>query len=395
MNLSFLWPAALVAIAAIALPLLIHLSRRSEQKLTDFAALRWLRANLRPRRKLLLQERLLLALRILLLIAVALFLAQPVWLKSPAAEHWIVVVPGAQYQAEKDLPEGKNVHWHWLAPGFPELDQIPNTTVLPISSLLRELDARLPKNTRITVLAPSLLSGLDAERVQLSRVVDWRIVPGKMPRIVSNEKLAPIKLALRYDAAHKQNLRFFRASHAAWQSQLPEAQRVALDSAVSQSALPNQDTVLVWLADGELPENVLQWIRLGGSVLVSNESIISNSKNSNHTWSEYSWRSANGDALLKHSVLGKGRVWQWQQALTPQAMPALLDADFADRLQSALSGPLSAPTQSVASLHTPLKAQLAWPELPTHISDWFALMIAALFLCERFVATAKNRWASP
>ena len=395
MNLSLLWPAALVAITAIALPLLIHLSRRSEQELTDFAALRWLRANLRPRRKLLFQERVLLALRILLLLALALFLAQPVWLKSPAAEHWIVVVPGAQYQAENNLPEGKNVHWHWLAPGFPELGEIPNSAALPISSLLRELDASLPKNTRVSVLVPSQLSGLDDERVQLSRVLDWRIVPGKMPSTTHTEKLAPVKLAVRYDAAHAISVRYFRASAAAWQSQLPEAQHVALDSAASQSALPNQDTVLVWLADGQLPENVMQWIRSGGSALVSNESIISNSKDSNHAWSEYSWRSANGKPLLKHSVLGKGRVWQWQQALTPKAMPVLLDADFSDRLQILLSRPLRAPTQSVASLHVPIKTLPAWPELPTPISDWFALVIAALFLCERFVASAKNRWASP
>lgn len=395
MNLSFLWPAALAALAAIVLPLLIHLSRRSEQKLTDFAALRWLRANLRPRRKLLFQERLLLALRLMLLIALALFLAQPVWLKSPPAEHWVMVVPGAEYQSEKNLPKGENLRWHWLAPGFPELTQKPNTSTLPTSSLLRELDAGLPKNTRISVLVPSQVSGLDAERLQLSRAVDWRIVPGKMPSPIGNEKLTAIKLALRYDAAHKQSLRFFRASHTAWQSQLPEAQRVALDSADSQSVLPKQGTVLVWLVDGELPDNVLQWIRAGGSVLISNESIISISKNSSFAWSENSWRSAQGDLLLKHTVLGSGRVWQWQQALTPNAMPALLDADFADRLQSVLSKPLRAPTQSLASLHAPIKTLPAWPELPTPISTWFALLIAIVFLCERFVATAKNRWTSP
>ena len=44
MNLVFLLPAAFAALAALFIPLLIHLARRSEQRPTDFAALRWLRS---------------------------------------------------------------------------------------------------------------------------------------------------------------------------------------------------------------------------------------------------------------------------------------------------------------------------------------------------------------
>ena len=394
MNLSFLLPSALLALAAIALPLLIHLSRRAEQKRTEFAALHWLRANLRPRRKLLLQERVLLALRVLMLIALALFLAQPVLLKQMKDEHWVLVVPGAEFKAEKNFSDAKNLHWHWLAPRFPELEKPPSVSTVPLSSLLRELDASLPAKTRVTVLVPNQLSGLDAERMQLSRTVDWRVVPGKMLKRVSTEKEMPIKLAVRYDAAHAAGVHYFSASVVAWQHNRPETQREKLDSADSSSALPKQGVVLVWLVNGELPENLLQWVRSGGSVLLSNESIISNSRFSKYAWSENSWRSAQGQLLLKHTVLGKGRVWQWQQALTPQAMPALLEADFPERLQALLSPALEAPTQSFASLHKPIKNLPAGPELPTPISPWLTLLIALLFLFERWLASAKNRWAA-
>lgn len=394
MNLSFLLPSAFAALLAVAVPLLIHLSRRSEQTLTDFAALRWLRANLRPRRKLLFQERLLLALRILLLIAIALILAQPVVLKKSQPENWVLVVPGSDYSAEKNLPAGKNVRWHWLAPGFPELEEPATNTNLPLSSLLRELDATLPAATRFTVMVPSQLSGLDAERVQLSRAVDWRVLAGKMPSQPNNVKPAPLKLAVRFDAGHAQSVRYFRASYAVWQSQIPEAERNALDSADTQAPLPKTDVALVWLVSGDMPEDLLQWVVSGGSVLLSAEGALPSSQHAMQTWSDLSWRSKSGDTLVASTSIGAGRIWKLQQALSPQAMPALLETEFPERLQALFSAPSAGPTQSPASLHKPLKSLPAWPEVPTPLDTWLIWIIAVLFLLERWVASAKKRWSS-
>src|SRR3546814_121961 len=78
MSIGLLFPAALTALAALALPLLIHLTRRSDRQLLDFAALRWLRAKERARRRLRIDEWPLLVLRLLLLAALVLLLAQPV-----------------------------------------------------------------------------------------------------------------------------------------------------------------------------------------------------------------------------------------------------------------------------------------------------------------------------
>ena len=76
--MSFLLPAAFTAFTALLLPILIHLSRRSQTQRTEFAALRWIGAKLRPRRRPVLQERLLLLLRLLLMAALVLCLAAPV-----------------------------------------------------------------------------------------------------------------------------------------------------------------------------------------------------------------------------------------------------------------------------------------------------------------------------
>ena len=56
MSVALLAPAALAALAALLLPLLIHLARRSELHPVDFSALRWLRAQLRPRRRLRFED---------------------------------------------------------------------------------------------------------------------------------------------------------------------------------------------------------------------------------------------------------------------------------------------------------------------------------------------------
>src|SRR5205085_6822706 len=61
MNLVLLWPAGLAALAALAVPLLLHLRRAQDTQRVDFAALRWLSPRRRPRHRLRLREWLLLA----------------------------------------------------------------------------------------------------------------------------------------------------------------------------------------------------------------------------------------------------------------------------------------------------------------------------------------------
>jgi len=91
MNAALLLPMALAALAALALPLLIHLARRSEQRPTVFAALRWLREKPRPRSRLRFDEWPLLLLRLLLLAALALLLAKPVLYGAQPRTAWLAV----------------------------------------------------------------------------------------------------------------------------------------------------------------------------------------------------------------------------------------------------------------------------------------------------------------
>ena len=85
MTPALLLPAALAALGALLVPLLIHLARRSQRQPTVFAALRWLRSEVRPQRRIRLDELLLLALRLLLIALLALWLARPVLFGGQAA----------------------------------------------------------------------------------------------------------------------------------------------------------------------------------------------------------------------------------------------------------------------------------------------------------------------
>src|SRR5690606_21034566 len=164
MIAGFATPLALWALAALALPLLLHLARRERQQRTVFAALAWLLPRQRPRRRLRLQEWLLLILRMGLLAVLALLLAQP--LRAPEAPlAWELVHP-ALPAPEGEVPEG--VQRRWLAPGFPPTSTpAPSAEALPLASLLREADAALPAQTKLTVRLPRLLTGLDAQALQL------------------------------------------------------------------------------------------------------------------------------------------------------------------------------------------------------------------------------------
>src|SRR5690606_37277812 len=196
---TLLLPAGLAALVALAVPLLLHLARREEQRPVDFAALRWLTARLRPRQRLRFEERLLLMLRLLLVVLLALLLARPVVPLAGDGAPWIVAAPAVaadalraavHSSAEAAAADARGDHGgdngagpvdiqrRWLAPGFPSLDDAPppgdaRTTI----SLLRELDMHMPTGVPLVVLVPSVLEGVDADRPRLSRPVEWRVLP--------------------------------------------------------------------------------------------------------------------------------------------------------------------------------------------------------------------------
>ncbi len=413
MSLGLLAPLGLAALAAMLLPLLVHLARREEQVPTDFAALRWLAAKFRPRQRLRFEEILLLALRLLLVAALALLLAQPVLFGGRGDDAWLVVLPGADAGDAPALPEG--TQRRWLAPGFPPLESPAPAGPVAVGSLLRQLDAELPAATPVTVLVTARFDGADGARPQLARTVDWRVVGGAPAAAVATPR-RPFELTVRHAPDRAAALPYLRAAVAAWQASgvTPMAGEenavetpagvagaapagttatatatsdadAAIDIAGVDAAPPATPRPMAWLAPGDLPAPVLAWIRSGGTALLDSQA----------TWplteaGTVAWRDSAGQPLARAAALGRGRVVQLAQPLTPAALPALLQPDFPQRLRALLEPEAPAPTRASAEAYVPLAGGPSFPETPRDLSPWLLWLAAALFALERWVASGRR-----
>ena len=407
MNVLLLLPIGLAAFAALLLPLLVHLARRSEQRVVDFAALRWLRAQPQPRRKHRLEELLLLLLRILLLAALALLFAQPVLFGHPDLAPRVALASGVGTDAARAALGNVEARWLRLAPGFPgiasngqqaQADPANATAPATLPSLLRELDAQLPAGVPLTVVVPYTLHDADAQRPVLSRQVTWQVLPGTdalTPATAAPRRETP-SLQVRHAPERAEATRYLRAAGIAWaledaagsatgqQEAAPTLSKVGI--APATASIDPKFPRLAWLVPGPVPEHVQQWVRNGGQLLLDADA----------RWPGFApdavvaWADDNGP-LLRTQRSGRGRVLQLQRALMPAAMPALLDADFPQRLREAFETDPVAPARVAARDYAPSTGAPAWPEQPRPLAPWLAWLVAGLFLLERWLASGPRR----
>ncbi|MFC4728031.1 BatA domain-containing protein [Coralloluteibacterium thermophilus] len=380
MSPTLLVPAALAALAALAVPLLIHLIRRADERVVDFAALRWLRVRRRPQRRVLFEERALLVARLLLVALLALFLAAPALVQPPGGGAWVLVVPGANPAAARG--QAMDAEWRWLAPGFPPLSEPQPAARQPVASLLREADARLPADARLTVVVPEILDGLDGARPALAREVAWHVVPGAPAR--GETAGEPPRLAVRYPADRADSLRYLRAAARAWGAE------GAFDAAQSDAVPGGDSDTLVWL-HAEVPAAVRAWAEEGRTLVVEADAALEG-----EGMPVPAWRDAGGAVLAEEQPLGAGRLLRLAAPLRPEALPVLLDPAFPGQLRALLQAspmPARAPAPAVA----PARAEAAVRGLGAadgarSLQPWLALLIGLVLLVERLLASRRQRW---
>lgn len=382
MTPALLLPGALAALLALIIPLVIHIARRSEQVPTDFAALRWLRQKPRPRSRLRFDEWVLLLLRLMLLALVALWLAHPVLFGAGDRTPVVGVVPGVD-PARAPIGDVRTV---WLAPGFPAIDQPSPTGALPVASLIRHLDAEMPAGVPLTIVTPQVIEGADADRLRLSRKVNWRIVPGAMPAPRRQPVAVPL-LSIRHDDQHRAGIRYLRAAALAWQ---PAGRAATIDIGSLDAPLPDQRHALIWLGGGTMPDSLTQWIARGGTALVASDMLVPADQPRASLW-----RDPLGVPLVEAMPVGRGRLLRFTRPLTPAMMPVLLEAEFPAQLRAVLAPAPPAPARVAAADYAPLTGALAYDQPPQGMRPWLAMLIAALLIAERWLATRRNRGTSP
>lgn len=383
MPLTLLLPAGLAALAALLLPLLIHLTRRSEQRPTMFAAVRWLRALSRSRQRSGLDEWPLLLLRLIVLALLALLLAQPALLAGYDRRARVAVAAGLDpAQARAAVSDRSDARWLWLAPGFPAFDAPMPEAASAQASLLRELDATLPPETALTVVVPQHWSGLDGQVPVLSRPVRWRVVDGPVPALAEVGHVPPsLQVFAGDDAPARAALPYLQALQAAWH----EDGRALDVQPASAAAVAAPVSVIVWIAAAPLPEALLQWAGTGGTLLLDARTPLPHG-----LALQPLWRDDNGIGVLDGGRFGAGRVLRFAHALDPVALPPLLDAAFPDRLRALLQ-PLPPARRGFAVTQLPMSGAAALPPAPQPLAAWLALAIALLFLLERALASSPRR----
>ena len=379
---GLLLPGALAALAALVVPLVIHIARRSEQLPTDFAALRWLRQKPRPRSRLRFDEWPLLLVRLLLLTLIAFWLARPVLFGATDGATYIAVVPGVDLAQAGFANDAKA---HWLAPGSPDLTQPRPVTAAPIGSLIRQLDADLPPGAPLTIVAPQVLDGADAERPRLSRPVIWRVVPGTMPARPAPPRAIP-PLSIRFDADHAAGLRYLQAAAASWQ---PAGRPADIETGALDVALPDADRTLIWLSAGTVPSVLARWIEAGGVALVASDAAFPDGAK------VAVWRDASDRPLVEAMPMGAGRLMRFTRPLIPAETPELLQADFPVQLRAAFDDPAVAPARVAAAAYSPLTGGQAFDPAPRDLRPWLAVLIGILLLGERWLATRRSRGLTP
>ncbi|TDK25028.1 hypothetical protein E2F46_07605 [Luteimonas aestuarii] len=392
MSLSLLLPAALSSLLALGIPLLLHLARREQQRRTVFAALRWLRARPRPRRRIRFDEWPLLLLRLMLLALLALWLAHPVLIGTGDRTPWIAVAPDVDPAAASAAVQGEAAEVRWLAPGFPAVDTpLPAASRRPpLASLLRELDARLPADAPLRVVVPASVAGLDGAVVSLSRDVDWQVIESGAAKAADAVEAEVFDLAIRHapGQADAFPVRALRAAALALRDS--DAADAPLDVADAQVPLDAGTQRLAWLAPGTLPAGIVGWIEGGGDALLAFDVEIVLPETTRRTL----WRDVEGVALIEEAPLGAGRMMRLLQPMTPDAMPQLLDPGFPQHLRALFD---ATPAPGVAHAHevAPTRSPMAWPVAPRDLRPWLALLIALLVLAERWLATSMRREVRP
>lgn len=379
MSLGLLLPLGLAALAAWIVPLLIHLVRRPEQAPYDFPALRWLRESERPRRRLRLEDPGLLLLRLFLLALLALLLAVPVlngeW---RGARHWILASESIDIDAARALASDKEARWHWLAPGFPEIERARPARKQPTASLIREFEASLPESDTLTVLVADEADGFDAERIALGRSIEWVVAPALEPPADEAVEKKNLKIALRHSNVDQPALHYLRAALAALAKD--ESGGLQVDDKALSEAVDADSDALIWLG-GKLPDDLLPWIAAGGRVLVIDPQSQAGS---------IVLRDQAGDVMAREQAMAAGAVVSLQRPLTPDSMPLVLDADFPARLRVLLEGAAPPPTRAIAAEVMPRQANRVQQPPPAGLAGLLCLIIAIVFLLERIVALRRR-----
>ncbi len=423
--MTLLSPAALWTLAALALPLAVHLWRRPPRTVR-LGSLRFLQSRPRRLQNLRWREWVLLAVRLALLTLLALGLARPLWRQPPPTrpQRWVLLDPaaapaGPSLQRLRAL-QSAGAETRLLAPGFPMIQAPsadPSAPAPDLWSLLREADATLPAGSSLTVFSPGRLASLHGVRpflvhcrvewinpfsVDLGTVVDALPPPPPLTVLILHdadraEDARYVAAALRAVAqTDKRSVTLSVASTATlptsaadwifWLSAQPVPPTVTVDAAnvVNDAAAPAADATPGWIVPQPGTAAFGPPVRLWQRVPPTAGSVI--------------WTDGFGQGLLTRTNEIHGIRWHFASRFHPAwndlplgtALPSCLQALLAAENAGSVKYPdhrLADPSQFPPSDRpTVSAAKFSLPRVETDLRPPLWLLAALLFCLERFLS---------
>ena len=247
------WPAALLGLIALALPLLIHLLARGEFQRVAVATTQFVRERPRLRwRRMQISHPLLLALRLALVALCVLLIGEPFRHLSAGSDGgtpWTLVSAQVEAAQARVLTSDGNAAARWLAPGFPSLDEPrPQWQAGQLWSLIDAADRQAPGAAAFDIIVPTTIAPPGTVRPTLARKLRW-IDAG--PMTINTDKRAPLNVDIVYDAERRQAADEVATAVAAWRDAGLNASANLIPATATNARAP----FIVWLSSSALPED--------------------------------------------------------------------------------------------------------------------------------------------
>ncbi len=432
--MNFLSPASLWALAALALPLAIHLWRRPPRTVR-LGSLRFLQGHAQPLRDLRWRERALLLARLGLLTLLALLLARPMWQPTPSTRpaNWVLLdhaaAPVGPSLERLHAMQAAGAETRLLAPGFPAIRSPPadaSAAAPDLWSLLREADAVLPPGSSLAVFSPGRLASLRGIRPTLTHIsIEWietASAPVPSRPTTPHPPVRPLNILILHDADRAEDARYVAAAlQAVSQSgRCPLAISVAPATAPAHwadwifwfSAQPvppavarDAANVLNDAASPELPAVTPGWIVPQPGTPLFGPPVRLWRRAPAIPGSVF-WTDGFGQPLLTHTTDSRHAQWHFASRFGPAwndlplgtALPAALRALLADALPTDPADHRAAdPAQCLPSDTSAASATgTVLPGVATELRPPLWWLLAVLFCLERWLAHRRPlRLVSP
>lgn len=260
--MGFGWPLGLASLAALLVPLIIHLARRRAERPIRVGSLRHLPANAAPRRThLRFTEPWLLAVRILVLTVLALFIAR-LFLRGEPPER----APISMLVVPSTVPDDS---LRIFLPAFDSIlragAELRRTPMADLWSEIAELDATLPAGSTLAIAAPFELR-LPGARPALGSSIALHRIPAPAASVPASAAPAgrTLQVVLAADSAHTVQARRVAAAFRA----VAELRGDSLELVETADA-PAGDAWIVWLSDADPAPGHLAAVAAGATLLTT------------------------------------------------------------------------------------------------------------------------------